>query len=112
MAQEKPTNDGWVTVSEPEVDETKIVFDTIGDEFIGTYLGMRSIVNEDGKFTQLRFKGIGEAEGEIFFTNANYSLNKSFTKVRPGRVVRVTFVEEKDTGQDSPMRIFQVDVKK
>lgn len=100
---------GWKTVSEDEVDETKIVFDTVGDVFVGRYLGTRNLSNSDGGYTQIRFQG---EDGAHYFTNANYSLQKSFTDMRPGTTCRVTFVSEKDTGQRSPMRVFRVDVRR
>jgi hypothetical protein len=110
MASKEVTqNDGWMRVSSDEVDETKIVFDTLGDEFIGEYIGQRSLKNDDGEYTQLRFRN---DDGELFFTNANYSLKNSFSKIRPGRTVRITFTDEKDVGQRSPLKIFTVDVRR
>lgn len=102
------TQDEWQTVSEDEVDETKIVFDTIGDEFIGIYLGPRIIEQEDHKFTQYRFQ-VGE---DYYFTNAGYSLMRGMSNVPKGSRVRIVFSSERDTGQESPMRIFTVQVSK
>lgn len=107
-AEPEFTPDDWQTVSEDETDETKIVFDTIGDVFIGEYLGSRVIESEDGKFTQFRFK----KGDEVYFTNAGYSLLRGMQKVRIGQMTRLLFKSERDTGQDSPMRIMQVDVAK
>jgi hypothetical protein len=98
----------WQTVSEDEVDETKIVFDTIGDEFIGIYAGPRVIENEDGKFTQYRFT-VGD---EHYFTNAGYSLMRGMSNVPKGSRVRIVFSSERDTQQDSPMKVFTVQVAK
>jgi hypothetical protein len=40
-------NDGWTVVSEAtSAPETKIVMDNDGDQFTGTYLGMREIQGE------------------------------------------------------------------
>ena len=100
--------DEWVTVSENEVDESKIVFDTIGDEFIGLYLGPRIVETEDGKFTQYRFR----VEDEIYFTNAGYSLMRGMSNVPKGARVRLIWTSERDTGQESPMRVFSVQVSK
>ena len=109
MAGKPDTEAQWKTISEDEVDETKIVFDTVGDIFIGRYLGQRTLSNSDGNYTQLRFQG---EDGVHYFTNANYSLMKSFTDMRPGTTVRITFVSEKDVGQRSPMRVFRVDTRR
>lgn len=98
----------WRRVSEEETDEIKIVFDTIGDEFIGTYIGHRVIENENGKFTQYRFS-VGT---ETYFTNAGHSLMQGMSHVIKGNRVRVTYVSDKDTGQETPMRVFAVDVSR
>jgi hypothetical protein len=108
MHDTAPAQDEWQTVSEDEVDETKIVFDTIGDEFIGIYIGSRVIEQDDHKFTQYRFR-VGD---EIYFTNAGYSLMRGMSNVPKGARVRVVFSSERDTGQESPMRIFTVQVAK
>lgn len=105
MAQEMT----WKTVSDPAQtdEETKIVFDTIGDEFIGTYLGMREVDGgENGKYKQARFK----ANDELYFVNANYSLRQGLKDVRIGSLARIEFTSEQDTGQASPMRVFTVQV--
>lgn len=107
-AEPEFTSDEWTTVSEDETDEIKIVFDTIGDEFVGTYIGPRVIETEDGKFTQYRFK-VGD---EVYFTNAGYSLMRGMQKVQPGSRVRITYKADRDTGRETPMRIMQVDVAK
>lgn len=101
----------WKTVSEgEEEEESKIVFDAIGDEFVGTYLGNRKIeprdITESG-YTQARFRGTDDF---LYFTNLGYSLKKGLSNVRPGSLVRVTFVSELDTGQASPMKQFKVEV--
>src|SRR6266436_4848599 len=90
----------------PAGDEWQTVSDTIGDEFIGEYIGSRLIESEDGKFTQFRFK----VEDDVYFTNAGYSLLRGMSHVIKGQRVRVVFSSERDTGQESLMRIFRVDV--
>jgi hypothetical protein len=97
----------WVTVSEDEVDEVKFTFDALGEELIGEYLGTRNLGNENGTYTQYRFKLAGDVYA---FVNGNYSLSQGMRPVRIGSMVRITWVDEKDTGQDSLMRIFRVDV--
>jgi hypothetical protein len=108
-AETQAPESGWKTVSEDEVDETKVVFDTIGDIFVGRYLGQRTLSNADGSYIQLRFQG---EDGNHYFTNANYSLQKAFDGMRAGTTCRITFVSEKDTGQRTPMRVFRVDVRR
>ena len=106
MAQEM----SWKTVSDPAqtVEETKIIFDTVEDEFIGTYLGMREVDGgENGTYKQARFS---DDNKNLYFVNANYSLRQGLKTVRPGSLVRIEFTSEQDTGQASPMRVFTVQV--
>lgn len=99
--------DEFAVVSEGTVEpEIKIVFDTIGDEFVGTYLGTRTMDNVDGKYIQYRFTH----ENETYFVNGNYSLREGMKNVRAGAKVRLRYVADIDTGQASPMRAFEVAV--
>jgi hypothetical protein len=103
MAQEMT----WKTVSDPAqtVEETKIVFDTVGDEFIGVYLGMREVDGgQNGTYKQARFS----VDKDLYFVNANFSLRAGLKNVRTGTLTRVEFTSEQDTGQESPMRVFTV----
>jgi hypothetical protein len=107
MADKNVTQDDFVTVSEGTAEpEIKIVFDTIGDSFTGTYLGSRTMDNQDGSYIQYRF----EKDNEIYFVNANYNLRQGFKTVRAGSKVRITYTDDLDTGQASPMRCFKVEV--
>lgn len=108
MAGKSVTDDGWTTVSEDEVDENKVVFENPGDAFIGTYLGKRTVTNADGSYVQFRFRN----DDGTFFMNGNYSLQRGMAEVREGRMCRITYTEDKDVGQKSPLRIFRVDVKR
>lgn len=98
----------WDTVSAPEQTkpQSKIVFDTVGDEFTGTYKGLREIPSQEGNYIQYIF----EKDGDEFFTNSNYSMREGMAKVRRGSLVRLTFTDEMDTGQASLMKLFRVEV--
>lgn len=98
----------WRTVSEDDVEETKVTFDDMNEPFIGTYRGHRIIENENGKFTQFLF----EEGGYRYFTNAGWNLIQGMAKVNVGQRVRITWINNRDTGQETPMRIFRVDVAK
>jgi hypothetical protein len=96
----------FTTVSSGEIiPETKIVFDTIGDVFMGRYLGMREVPSNEGSFKQARF----EFEDDIYFVNANHSLREGLSTVRLGTVTRITYTDDLDTGQAQPMRVFKVE---
>lgn len=98
----------WQQVSEDDVEETKLTFDNMNEPFIGEYIGPRKVENENGTFTQYRFR----KDGFTYFTNANFALHQAMQKVRIGKTVRITWISERDTGQATPMRIFKVDVKR
>jgi hypothetical protein len=100
----------WTTVSEDTEEEIKIIFDTIGDEFIGTYLGTRTLTNNDEQYVQFRFRG--SDNGETYFTNGSHSLRQGMSTVRPGQLCKITYAKDIDTGQESPMRSFRVEVAK
>lgn len=96
----------WRTVSEEEHDETKIHFENWGDEFIGTYKGNRKVENENGKFTQFLF----EHNGIHYFVNGNWNLVQGMSKVPIGALTRLRYIADKDTGQQTPMKLYKVDV--
>jgi hypothetical protein len=103
------TDTTWTKVSEEDQPETKIVFDTIGDEFTGKYLGTRTVEPNDPEerpYTQARF----ETDEGLFFVNTNHSLRSGMKNVRAGSLVRLTYTDNLDTGQASPMRVFRVEV--
>jgi hypothetical protein len=104
-----PTTDddaGWETVSREREPEIRITFDVIGDQFTGKYLGTRTIPTDTGSYTQYRFQD----GADFYFINPLASLRDAMSRVRAGRMVRITYVSDMDTGQASPMKIFKVDV--
>lgn len=91
---------------------TQIVFDEIGDVFVGLYLGSRIVefVNPKGEtetFTLLTFKG---TDGEIYQTNAGWKLQEGFRDIPAQSITRITRVKDVDTGRKDPMKDFRIDV--
>lgn len=100
--------DEWTTISEERVDRTKVQFDTIGDQFIGVYDGNAEIPLKDGNFlTQYYFTD--PKDGVKYFINGTYRLNAVMARAPKGKLVRITYIEDVDTGQKSPMRDFRLD---
>lgn len=95
----------WETVVEESGEP--VVFETVGDKFIGMYTGKRHVETEDGKFVILTFKGPG---GRAYQTNAGWKLESAFDEdlIMRGDIVCVTYVKDVDTGQPSPMKDFRV----
>jgi len=98
----------WETISEEDVDEIKQSFDEIGESFTGVYDGFRQMETANGKLTQYKFT-VGELH---YFINATYNLMQGMSQVNKGELTRITWVGERDTGQESLMKIFRVDVAK
>lgn len=96
------SDDEWQEVTE----ESQLVFDTIGDEWIGVYLGMEQVGAK--KMWQAHF----EKDGELFFTNAGYDLRKKLEKVPVKYTVKMRYESDQDTGQEKAMKVFKVWSKK
>lgn len=108
------TEDEWETVAEESGEKMK--FETVGDEFIGTYEGLTHIVpkkegtTEEDEFDQLLFR---DGNGKLYALNAGYKLLEAFTGENApatGSRVKLTYVGNVDTGQPSPMKDFRVQV--
>ena len=112
MAQEKTgnggdgftevTSDEWVEVS----DESQIVFDTIGDEWIGQFLSMEQI-GAKGMW-QGHFQGTGENAAESYFCNLPFDLKKKLEKVPAKALVKIRYDSDLPTGKEKPMMVFKV----
>lgn len=101
--------DNWTAVSDGSVEqEVKIVFEEIGDEFTGEYLGLRELKDRDtgNVYFQARFRD--PETSEIVFCRANWSLKEGLEKVRIGGTCKVIYSDDVDTGRESPMRAFTV----
>ena len=107
-----PSDFEWDTAHEEAADQ--VVFDTIGDEFTGEYLGQEVITFTDKKgeeqsFTQLKFR----VRDNLYGINAGYELREAFKNIPANTVTRVQYVKDvRITGQESPMKSFRVDTAK
>lgn len=114
MAAFNPAEVQWETAV-PETGD-QIVFDTIGDVFIGLYLGSRvvPVTEKDGRetsFKVLLFTGI---DGKPYQINSGWKLDSAFESAAvPERsIVRITYVKDVDTGRNDPMKDYRVEVAK
>jgi hypothetical protein len=112
----------WDNVHEEAPDQ--LVFDTIGDKYIGKYEGHTLIFpeadNTEKWFIQLKFR---DNEG-LKVTNAGYELREAYVnvetdddgklatsdKIPPGSVTRNELVKLVPVDQASPMKSYRVDV--
>lgn len=100
----------WSNVHEEAPDQ--VLFENIGDKFVGLYLGSEVIEFEDSKgdhqeFTQLKFR---IPAGPVVI-NAGYELREAFKSIAPESMVRIELIKfVKIRNQQSPMSSFRVDV--
>jgi hypothetical protein len=97
----------WDLVHEESPDQ--IVFDTVGDEYTGLYLGSEVIGFEDKKgdhqeFTQHRFRD----PGGITVINGGYELNAELAKIPADTMIKVRLMKLVDVGQNDPMKSYRI----
>ena len=101
-----PETEEWGTEVESEV---QMAFETLGDGFTATYLGMDPR-NANG-IVQAHFENAATLDNEHVgnaFTNVGRDLENKLNKVPPHRQVRIQWTDNMDTGQASPMRVYKV----
>lgn len=113
--------EGWEWETVAEESAATVVFDTIGDVFIGEYLGSEHIEPENGKrneqsgenedaFDRFVFRA---RDGKRYAINKSYKLNAAMEDVDEGQWVRITYVADIETSRKlNPMKDFRVDVRK
>jgi len=109
--------DDWEFETIAEASATVVIFDTIGDQFVGQYQGTEHIdpgtTDEDGRstaFDRFVFKG---RDGELYAIPQSYKLNSAMEDVEEDKWVRITYVKDIPTGRKlNPMKDFKVEVKR
>ena len=105
----------WETVQTEAGDQ--IEFDTIGDVFIGVFVGYDDIKFEDPKegekeFRQMHFRDVDDPE-KLYDINCGYRLTQACDKLSAGQTARITYVKDLDMGKgNSPMKEYRVDIRK
>lgn len=108
--------EGWEWDTVAEESATTVIFDEIGDVFIGQYIGEEHIEQEpdkDGKdqsFDRYVFRG---RDGSRYAVNKSYKLNEAMETVGTDQWVRITYVADITTKRGlNPMKDFRVDVRR
>lgn len=103
----------WEFETIAEESATVIIFDTVGDQFVGQYKGIEHIdpEKEDVEaFDRFLFTG---RDGVIYAVPQSYKLDKAMEIVKPDQWVRITYVKDIPTGRKlNPMKDFVVEVRK
>lgn len=112
--QVAPEDWEWETVAEGA--PTGIVFETIGETFVGQYIEIRSVDREpaadgsDQSFKMYVFKG---RDGDLYSLPMSYALEEAMRKVSPADWVRITYLKDIKTARNlNPMKDFKVDIRR
>ena len=99
----------WETIAEESA--TTVIFDKVGDEFVGRYVGVEHIVPEkDEPFDRFTFRA---KDGQLYAINQSYKLAEALTEVKPDTWVRIKYVKDIPTKRAlNPMKDFVIDVAK
>jgi len=110
--------EGWEWDTVASEAGTKVIFDEIGDVFVGQFVGVEHIAPEgtdkDGKpkepFDLYMFRGVDD---ELYSINSSYALVAAMANVEKGQWCRLTYVKNVEVaGRPEPMKSFRVEVRK
>jgi hypothetical protein len=109
------TDDGWDIVSEDF--PTRVQFEDIGDEFIGTFQKAEKVDGREGPFTLYLFtdgsvNGVEGQEGERFSVGDNSRIKTGMKRARPGNQVRIRYVADIPTNQENPMKDYEIAIRR
>src|SRR6185369_13595934 len=96
-----PENWEWDVVKEAA--GIKVIFDTIGDTFIGQYVGKEFVENEpsaDGKdrsFWNFNFRG---HDGDLYTIGESYDLKDKMEDIEEGVWVRLEYLRDVKTARN------------
>ena len=111
----KPTtgNGGWEVVRAESA--LNLRWENPGDEFIGTYVGVNTVTppasSNVAPFDQYIFL---DESGQKIAVSQTATVRDGITNgnVKQGDMVKLTYVQDIDTGQESPMKDITVAVKR
>lgn len=104
-----PVEDEWETVAEAR---TKMIFDTDGDEYVGTWEGFEDIIDPNNGDVY-KYANFRDADGTPKTTSASYQLERGLKDVPAGRKVKLTRTGQTDMGKGkNPMTDFKIQVAK
>lgn len=104
--------EGWEFDTAIEESGIKVVFDTIGDTFVGRFEGIEHVEPDNGKddpFDMLTFTG---RDGQKYSVNSSYKLAEMAAKVQPGTWCRLVYTKDVPSSKGNPMKDIRVDVRR
>lgn len=109
-----PADWQWETIAEGSA--TVVIFENVGDEFVGQYTDDEHIEREpnakgeDQSFDRFIFRG---QDGERYALNKSYALEEAMAKVSKGQWCRILYFKDIPTARNqNPMKDFKVSVRK
>jgi hypothetical protein len=104
----------WETVEEGA--SIRVIFETVGDSFIGQFIGREHVDREpaadgtDQSFDLLLFRG---RDTERYTINVSFALDEAMKKVNLNEWVRITYIKDVKTARKlNDMKDFRVDVRR
>lgn len=105
----KAAEEEWETVAEAR---TKMIFDTDGDEYVGTWEGFEDIIDPN-THDVYKYANFRDADGTPKTTSAGYQLERGLKDVPHGKRVKLTRTGQTDMGKGkNPMTDFKIQVSK
>jgi hypothetical protein len=107
--------DDWEFETVADASPTKVLFDTIGDCFVGQYEGIQHIVPDTiipGKIEEFDLYTFRGRDGQLYGINKSYKMSKGMDAVKIGDWVRITYVANIDVRQAEPMKDLKIEVRK
>lgn len=103
--------DDWEFETVIEESPTHVIFDEVGDVFVGQFVD-RVTITPDNKdiepFDLFRFRG---RDGELYAVNTSSKLDKGMDKVKPDSWVRITLIKTIPSRKGNDFKDFRVEVK-
>jgi len=102
--------DDWEFETIIEESPTGVVFDTVGDVFIGRYVDRVTITPDSGKdpFDLFRFRG---RDGELYAVNPSGKLDTGMAAVKTDQWVRITLIKLIPSNKGNDFKDFRVEVR-
>lgn len=90
---------------------TRVIFDTIGDSFVGQYEGIEHVTPPDGseEFDLWNFRG---RDGVLYAINDSYSLTQAKSDIKVGDWVRLTYMLDVPSKRGNPMKSLRIEIRR
>lgn len=119
MAKTNPrevlNDDDWNTVAEGS--RTRVLFDEIGDEYIGQYQGAESILDpetgEEMRYLNFLTHGAQNSleDGELVAISRSYALDQAFETIPEGLLCRIRLIKITPSKRGNDFKSYKVQTR-